>query len=481
MTHSKRPSRRTLLRFTKLLLVVAPVALLGIACDEEREPRRIITTDDDPDAGEAQGGTSGNHPKGDAGKGAQIDIEGGIQESDAEAGGRDGGGCVEIRQEAKVVERPIDIIFLIDNSGSMGDDIAEVKARINTQFAQILEDSKVDYRVIMFTRYGRSTLPSSLQVCVKSPLGPDDCGIPTPGSGGASGFGGAAGMGGAAGAGGFGLGGNGGAKSTSIHNPPRFFHYDVQVESTDSLCLLFDAWTKNDLQGGPPWSSYLRPGTHKVFVEITDDAVSCVGRNSSVSFSEGSNPSAAAMKFDAELRGLSEEHFGTKQQRLYTWYSIVGMPINNPINEPWPTDKPLQRSACLGAPAPGLTYQALSMGTGGLRWSICNNKDFSPMFKAIAGGVVRKALPCNWTLPAPPSGKAYDATKLGVQLSSNGEVSSLKGVGQSSECGSGWVLDNPRNPREISLCPDTCKSVKESQDAKIEIVVPCESVIEMPE
>src|SRR5688572_20303538 len=128
MKHHKRGTRPTLLRFTKVLLVLAPAAFLGIACDEEREPRRIITTDNEQDAGEAQGGTSGNQPKGDAGKGAQIDIEGGIQESDAEAGGSDGGGCVEIRQEAKVVERPIDIIFIIDNSGSMGDDIAEVKA-----------------------------------------------------------------------------------------------------------------------------------------------------------------------------------------------------------------------------------------------------------------------------------------------------------------------------------------------------------------
>ena len=50
--------------------------------------------------------------------------------------------------------RPVDIIFVIDNSGSMADEIASVRKNIQTDFASIIEDSGVDYRVIMVSRFG---------------------------------------------------------------------------------------------------------------------------------------------------------------------------------------------------------------------------------------------------------------------------------------------------------------------------------------
>ncbi|MGQ0505643.1 MAG: hypothetical protein ACT4TC_10010, partial [Myxococcaceae bacterium] len=54
--------------------------------------------------------------------------------------------------------RPVDIIFVIDNSGSMTSEIQEVERNINVNFAQIIQASGVDYRVILIAKHGSATV-----------------------------------------------------------------------------------------------------------------------------------------------------------------------------------------------------------------------------------------------------------------------------------------------------------------------------------
>ena len=75
--------------------------------------------------------------------------------------------CGTQEAEAELVAKPVDIIITIDNSGSMGEEIAGVQSNINVNFAQIIEASGLDYRVIMVSRFGND---SGEDVCIEAPL-----------------------------------------------------------------------------------------------------------------------------------------------------------------------------------------------------------------------------------------------------------------------------------------------------------------------
>lgn len=353
--------------------------------------------------------------------------------------------CVDINQEADIVERPVDIIFVIDNSGSMGNEIAQVRDRINQDFADIIEASGIDYRVIMFTQHGTS----SLDVCVQSPLGPNDCSTLDP--------------------------------SGNLDNPPKFYHYNRNVQSTNSLCLLLDSWGVPEPNGRPAWSEYLRPGSFKSFVEITDDGTGC-GKFSDTGANPVTGALLAAEDFTTELQTLSPLHFGSKWRPSFRFYSIVGMPSHDPPDQPWGPDEFLQSEVCQTASRPGLAYQQLSIRTGGLRWPVCQNDDFSEMFQAIAKGVVDiSQLACAWQLPDPPTDKIYDAEKITVDFTrDDATIEALPRVTSEADCGDGFRLDNPDEPRSVLLCEDTCRRIREHENGEINIGVPCDSIIDPP-
>ena len=62
--------------------------------------------------------------------------------------------------------KEVDIIFVVDNSGSMTDEIDAIRRNINDNFAAIIEASGVDYRVILLSQYGRE----GTNVCIEPPL-----------------------------------------------------------------------------------------------------------------------------------------------------------------------------------------------------------------------------------------------------------------------------------------------------------------------
>jgi hypothetical protein len=53
-------------------------------------------------------------------------------------------------------------------------------------------------------------------------------------------------------------------------------------------------------------------------------------------------------------------------------------------------------------------------------------------------------------------------------------------VDSESVCGDGWFLDDNEDPRLLSLCPTTCEAIRADSDASMDIVVPCESIIDPP-
>lgn len=360
--------------------------------------------------------------------------------------------CAQSSAQAQLIPKPVDIVFVIDNSDTMGQEIEGVQDNINANFAQVIEESGVDYRVIMLARHGELSAES---VCIESPLS----GIPA--------------------------GGCASPPAVPSNNPPVFYHFSQEVGSHDSWCLVLDTFTNPDEHGMAPdgYQQWLRPDAFKIFVEVTDDGVSCWMNGEVMNFNDHDNESdgqTAADKFDAALLALSPTHFGTAEARNYRWYSLVALANKDPANpaEAWLPSDPLTTDECPTAVAPGTGYQALSVSTGGLRFPLCEPDYYDVVFHEIAQGVIEgAAVSCDFAIPDPPPGEILDLDTVEVHYTPNGmgDGERFEQVADGAACAVDrfYIADE-----RITLCPDACARVQADDTASIDIRFGCAVIIE---
>ena len=372
--------------------------------------------------------------------------------------------CFGGSTSSTVVRRPVDIIFVIDNSGSMQEEIQAVEARINDDFAEIIENSGLDYRVIMVSRYGEVTQPfgsgptTAYPICVGPPLGANACVDP--------------------------------ANEVPVPSE-RFFHYSANVGSHNALCLLLDGFSVPDEIGVTPrpgwqvqapngFGAWLRPEAFKTFVVITDDNVDCTTA-SSVSFDDGETAAAGttvANDFDVALRTLAPGQFEDDDgARDYIWHSIVNIRENSPADAPWPPNAAIDTTQCTGPAGPyvgpGTGYQALSVLTGGLRYPSCLASDFDAVFNAIAQEVIgRSELTCSFEVTSDEAD--LDTASISYTSGDDDKVSIAEVSGAADCDAGGWYLDESADVPTVNLCPTTCQEVQADPGAQLFVEFACE-------
>jgi Bacterial TSP3 repeat len=326
--------------------------------------------------------------------------------------------CVSAEIEASVgTPGPADIILAIDTSGSMQGEIDAVVENISVNFADIIGQSGIDFRVILIADYPPGP---KLTMCVRTPLSTADCQDPLPDAPGT--------------------------------NFPTFFHYDNLVDSHDAFEVLLDTFESGDEHGHMPngWRAVLREEAVKTFIVITDDESDSGFEN-----------------FDEELLSRAPEHFGTDAGRNYVWHSIVAMAPNDPANAPWQPSDPINSDQCEpGSEAPGVEYQGLSVMTGGLRFPLCDNAAFDVVFQAVAQGVIDAVtLPCRLNVPPAPAGRELDLRGVVVSYEpgSGGGARSLTRVEGAGACAAdAFYLDGDA----AVLCPSSCAEVQSDADGR---------------
>jgi hypothetical protein len=269
---------------------------------ENQEGDGFFETDGDPNPMGATGGTNGFV------NGMEPNPNDNIDSNDA---------CVISEADAVLVEQPVDIIFMLDNSGSMDQELAQVESNINLNFASILISSQVDYRVILISRHRvearEASESASTSVCVTTPL-------------------------------------SGLASCEAAEQPvfsDRFFQFNTKVESDDSFDVALDTfyppfsseYSEDDTDDMPlaplGWSAWLRPGAKKVFLEVTDD-----------------NEDMSAAAFVDALAALPATPnapagtFGTAQNPNFVFHSIVGVAEKATPTEAYLANEPLQEVEC---------------------------------------------------------------------------------------------------------------------------------------
>lgn len=347
---------------------------------------------------------------------------------------------------ATLTTRAVDIIILVDNSGSMAGEIAAVQDRINQDLSDI-SSSGIDYRVIMMSRYGDVNVAfggSSHPICVSLPMGGNSCIDP--------------------------------AHEALVNNPPDFYHYSVDIGSTDAWCKVLSSWNTADEFGVAPngLKQLLRPEAFKEFLVISDDNISCSygGHTFNDNDSVATGTSEAA-EFDGALLALSPEQFGTAQDRNYVWHSIVGMAANSPSTTPWPPSAPINTGKCTpGSESAGTGHQALSILTGGLRYPSCQNDNFDAMFQALAEEVVEgAAMSCSFEV----SNEGFfnpARTSLVFNSGDGTQSTSFEMVTSAANCQNDqfYYVDADT----IELCPQACATVQNDPTGRISLEVGCQ-------
>jgi len=410
----------------------AAIASAAGACSAENKNNTFSSQGTGEPSGTGGGGGSGT-----GGAGGNFNPTGGDAGFDPDAA------CLTQSSEAMFKQKAVDIIFIIDNSNSMSDDIIAVENNISTNFAAIIGASGVDYRVIVIGEHGSALDTDS--ICIKAPLSTTTCN-PIPADPG--------------------------------QNPPIFYHYNIPIDSHNSLCQVLDTYDGKvpDLDGYAPngWKEWLRTDALKIFVELTDDGVTCFGQG--ISYNDGDaiqGGSNVANKFDADLLAKDPAQFGNANKRNYVWHSILGLKENNPATTPYLPAAPVITEVCAGSPGPGTAYQFLSKTTGGLRFPICENASFDVVFQEIAKGVIEGSnVSCEFAVPTPPDGQMLDLSTVQVEYTPEGMgmPQIFKQVKQYSECvDNAFYISND----VIKLCPTSCDAVQKDLKAKIDVLYGC--------
>ncbi len=372
--------------------------------------------------------------------------------------------CANTSAEATVARRPADLVVIIDTSSSMGGEADAVEARINNDLATVLEAGGVDYRIIMIADFGAvdglGDPAADPVLCVGSPLSPQDCTPPV----------------------------------TDIKpaNGTDFFLYDTHVDSRDSLMVALaefddpagdDSYTgsigagivsasNGQITGG--WGTLLREDSLKFFIEISDDNafVSLPGANS-LPQSDVSDQVLSATAFDTEIKARWASAHPASAALEYVFHSIIGIAAN-PAGGAWPATSPIEAGTCgAGAVNNGSVYQELSIATGGLRFPLCDNDNFDVIFQEVADGVIEGVvLDCSYVPAEPPSGDLDFDRVVGYYVpAGTGDPIGLGRVPNAGAC-----VDDAYyvSAGVITLCPDTCATVKADETARLDFHVACE-------
>jgi hypothetical protein len=334
---------------------------------------------------------------------------------------------------------PLDIVFVIDNSGSMAEEIAAVRSNINENFAALIQESGADYRVIVLSRFGTD----GNAVCIEPPLSGAACGA-----------------------------------GLYESDSPVFFHYNAEIGSTDAFCRILGTLQQPDAEGRAPagWQTFLRPDAQKAFIVITDDSAACAYADDDVDVQfggEGEDPFADALAFHQALLQKAPEQFGVLPEVRYQFYGFVGMRPGEPESEPWFPHQELQIQTCDSAPSAGLSYQALSVITDALRYPVCEGRGFDAVFRVLARSVVESTrADCVFQIPAAPERQSINRATIAIEYrpGGDGEPVQIAQVQDSAACDerSFHLRDD-----QLELCPEACAIVEADTAARIDVLYGC--------
>lgn len=322
--------------------------------------------------------------------------------------------CVAVSETAKNTRGPADIIIVIDNTPSMGDEIEMVRLNMN-RFSGMVEAEGLDLRIVLI-----SCLPGDCGIheewhgiCIDPPVGADG-GCP-----------------------------EGGPYSDS--NPPDYLHISEPVPSLKGLERTIDAFDQ--------WSAVLRPGMPLHFVYISDD-----------------NDEYTATQFNSELLALDP---GLED---YTVHAIFAYRSKEDACADSASEPCCTFAAPGGEGAVYRELVTMTGGRSGDLCLQDFAPLFDEFADAVIESAVLSCEweipepPDGETLDPELVNVEF--------IDGDGEVYPIGHVDSAGLCGSvehGWYYDDPSSPGMVYVCPQTCEWIQGKPGSRMDILFGCET------
>ncbi len=378
--------------------------------------------------------------------------------------------CAAISVGATLDRAPVDLIWVVDNSSSMGPSVEELERGINN-FASYITASGLDYRVIMLsmrrrrgvanpdpdtgavTRNGDRRFP----VCVPQPLAGPNCA-----------------------------------------DGERFFQIDVDVLSSQPVEQVLGTlaqttgYRAGNAAGGAPWRQLLRENSVKSFVFVTDDNARVCGGTFSCQSNSGPRMTELSLEnypggsnpFTSDVRALGAGVRTNSYGDLFRDYVVNAIYGYSNAQTP---DVPCRFSPNEPAANSGTTYTALIEHTMGVRARICDVASaWDPFLRAVSERTAQSArVACEVEVPVAPEGLVFIESQVNVHVRGRGASFGLRRVANAEACsvGGGWFYQSDASvePRVIALCPTTCETARREisgPNTGLDISFGCETLLQ---
>jgi hypothetical protein len=394
----------------RLALFPALVVLVGCSTEEGRPSSTGESSVGTVDGGSSETSSTASNTSNTTGP--KLDVSAGDEDLPSATTGE----CVAETLDPEVVSIPVDILLVVDTSFSMAPAIGAVQNSINVDFAQILEQSGIDYQVIVLGGLTDTQVP----ICISAPLSNTDCNPPP--------------------------------AVPAIND--HYKHYDAETGSGAFLSSILTWYATPDKHGLAPggYQDFLRPEAAKVFLGMTDGT------------SASGNP-ADGDAFDAGLLALQPPVFGTPGDRQYKFHLIVEMPVNAPADAPWLPEDPIVGNAG--------SLERVAILSGGWRFPLSQTQSFSVLFQEVAEDVIETTpIACEFPIPEAPMGEIDPNTiEIDYYPANQPPPIPFHQVVDLAACEpDAFYIANDT----VFLCPEACSLVQADAMAKLDVRYGCD-------
>jgi len=322
--------------------------------------------------------------------------------------------CASVSAQGDIERAPVDIIWVVDASGSMVDEQQRIQENL-AMFATSFAAAGVNAHVVMITD--------------------DDIG-----------------------------------SCTALAGTPEYLYVPASVDSTNALTVLVDQF--------PDYQAHLRPNAVKHFIVVSDDESELSASDFTTQMEAKLGGKFVLHAIASEDTGMAggggfggfggggacmpaecDDNITGACGGMGGFGGFGGFGGN-----------------FCGATRPGRIYYALADQTGGEKISICAD-DWGEVFKRLQTAVIAtSALPCEFDLPPAPEGKELDPGLVRVDFTPSGAPARQFPRARSEDnCrqNEAWHYDDANKPTQIVLCPAACDAV--AVGGGVKIILACEA------
>jgi len=127
-----------------------------------------------------------------------------------------------------------------------------------------------------------------------------------------------------------------------------------------------------------------------------------------------------------------------------------------------------------------VTLGGIAQAGGGGQALMVGSADLNTELLAALDAIRKVAMPCSFAIPASSSSQSISVDAVNVCYAAAGaEAETIPQASQTEGCdsGQGWHYDDPSDPSEIILCPDSCAKAQSHDEGRIDVVFGCETTI----